>query len=224
MIYSNRPINAQLPILAMKHSYEYQIITRVESFKFLGVYFDPQMTFKYHASHLTSKLSQITAMIDKVRKFLPKHILKILYFAHVQSLISYCINIWGGTSQTHLQSLVLILKRIIRSINNAGYLDHTKPLYKANKILNLTDLYKYNSVLNYFKSHILHQNQNRLRHNHLTRNRNMQPPDRHRRTIFERSFIYSGPKFYNLLPPRMKTILTLNKFKRELKAYYLSLY
>ena len=115
-------------------------------------------------------------MLNKVRIFLPKSIVKILYFAHVHSLINYCINIWGGTSQIHLQSLTSILKRIIRLINNAGYIDHTKPLYKANKILNLKDLYKYNLVTEYFKRHAINQNQNRLRHNYETRNRNMLTP------------------------------------------------
>ena len=81
MIFSNKPIPNDLPPMAIKSGFEYRIISRVNNFKFLGIFFDEHLKFNFHTSHLTNKLSQISSMLLKVSKFLPSHILKILYYA-----------------------------------------------------------------------------------------------------------------------------------------------
>ena len=225
MIFSNKPIPDNLPPMAIKNGFEYNVISRVNNFKFLGVFFDERLKFNFHTSHLTNKLSQISSMLLKVSKFLPCHILKTLYYAHVHSILSYCINLWGGTNGIHLNSLNIMFKRIIRIINNADFLDHTRPLLKSNKLLNIYDLYRYTLLKEYFTIYILVDRDCQYpRHNYNTRNHRAIMPDRHRRTIFERSFLYAAPYQYNRLPPHLKAITTLNKFKRALKDFYLSQY
>ena len=224
MIFSNKPIRAVLPPMMMKHEFEYRIITRVESFKFLGVIFDERLSFKYHTSYLTNKLSRIASMFLKVKKILPPFILRTLYFAHVNSILSYCINIWAGTNRTHLKSVITMQKRIIRIINNADFRDHTRPLFKTSNILNLSDLYKYNLNIDYFKNILPNLQPQNPVHHYYTRNRLNFRPDRHQRTIYEHSFMYNSPRFFNELPQRLRGLRTLHKFKSELKKYYISLY
>ena len=109
-------------------------------------------------------------------------------------------------------------------MNNAGFLDHTRPLFKSSNILNLNDLYKNKIILDHFKLVHHRRIQPAPRHNYFTRNRYLAPPDRHRRSIYERSYLYTGPKFFNRLPLRLKNIVTLNKFKHQLKLHFLTLY
>ena len=52
----------------------------------------------------------------------------------------YCTIVWSGTNDVHLHPLMLIRKRIIRSINNETYLAHTCPLFKTCNILKLQDV------------------------------------------------------------------------------------
>ena len=164
-------------------------------------------------------------MLLKVSKFLPKHILKTLFYAHVNGALSYCIDVWGGTNATHLHSLNILFKRIIRIINKADYLAHTRPLLKSNKILNVYDLYRFTILKDYFRKHVLaDRNHQHPRHNYNTRNHRAIMPDRHRRTIFERSSLYAAPLHFNNLPPGLKAIQTFNKYKRSLKEFYLSQY
>ena len=191
--------------MRMKHGFEYRIISPVKVFKFLGIYFDQNLTFKHHTSYLTNRLSQVASMLYSIRNFLPAFIQRILYFTHVNSILSYCITIWGGTKQTHLNSLILVQKRIIRIINNAGFREHTRPLFKTSKILNVGDLYKYILLQDYFKTIQQNRNHPRVRHNYLTRNRHILNPDRHKRSIFESSFMYRGPKSFNSLPLRIQS-------------------
>ena len=87
----------------------------------------------------------------------------------------------------------------------------------------MPDIYKQSITCDYLKTN-LHIIQNPIPvHNHFTRNRQFRP-DRHRRTIYENSFMYNAPRFYSNLPPRLKVLRNPRKFKRELKNHLLSLY
>ena len=161
-------------------------------------------------------------MLNKVKDFLPSFVLKILYYAHVNSTLNYCTPIWGNTSFSHLQSLILMQKRIIRIISQSQYRDHTQPLFKQNKILKLTDLSRFHNIVEYFK-HIPQHPVNPV-HNYHTRHRHAYIPQRRNTALAERSFKHLGPIHFHQLPQRMKAIRTLPAFKKQLKHYLISKY
>ena len=181
------------------------------------------MTFKYHCIHLTNKLSHIASLLNKVREFLPLSILKLLYNAHVHSTLSYCNTIWGSTTQSHLQPLILMQKRIIRIITNSHYLEHTRPLFKTTNILTLTDLNKFNNIYEFFIKNVP-INQDNQRHNYLTRFRNAYRPHRSRTNLFDRSFLHLSPLYFHQLPNHIKLMKSPFRFKKELKKFLLSQY
>jgi hypothetical protein len=57
--------------------------------------------------------------------------MKMLYFAMVHSHIVYCLNVFSSANVTTLMPLKLKQKEAIRIICNAGYRDHTGPLFKG---------------------------------------------------------------------------------------------
>ena len=221
LIFSNKKIKEKLPPIVIKNYFQYQVLTRVDHFKFLGVIYDERLTFKYHTSKLTNKLSFIAAMLNKAKDFLPSFILKILYYAHVNSSLHYCIPIWANTSISHLQSLILMQKRIIRIISQSHYLDHTQPLFKEHRILKLTDLSRFSNIVEYFK--YIPQPVNPA-HNYHTRHRHAYIPPRRNTALAERSFTHLAPIHFHQLPQRLKSIRTLPAFKRQLKQYLFSKY
>ncbi len=76
----------------------------------------------------------------------PEKPLHRLYFAMVHSHIAYCINIYCCDNTTTLNKLVLKQKEAIRIVCNAGYRDHTIPLFKQHGILPLFDLIKFSNL------------------------------------------------------------------------------
>jgi hypothetical protein len=72
-----------------------------------------------------------------------KNALKLLYYAMVHSHLSYCINIYSCANTTNLQKLRVKQKEAIRIICNAGYRDHTIPLFISQKILPLNEMIKF---------------------------------------------------------------------------------
>ena len=63
--------------------------------KFLGVFLDETLSWKYHLIYMNNKISGALYGIKQVKKFLPKYSLKTLYLALIQPYISYGMLIWG---------------------------------------------------------------------------------------------------------------------------------
>ena len=62
LLFGNvRPVN--LPPLVIKSSSAYEIIKRADNVKFLGVYYEENMSFKAHINHLVQRLSSTSSLI-----------------------------------------------------------------------------------------------------------------------------------------------------------------
>ena len=66
-----------------------------------------------------------------------------MYYSLVYPHLLYGILVWGGASDTHLEPLVVLQKRIIRNLTLSEYRAHTKPLFFKCRILRVDDLYRY---------------------------------------------------------------------------------
>ena len=110
--------------------------------KFLGVTYDDSLTFKHHINNLTLIISRHVALLYQTKNFMLQDILKVIYYAHIHPLLTYCNPIWCTTYPTYLIPLILQLKEIIRIITNSNYLEHTNPLFKQTKMLKLDDVSK----------------------------------------------------------------------------------
>jgi hypothetical protein len=115
--------------------------------KFLGVYLDPKLNFKYHVSKMCKKIASSLYVINMTKNVLSSNALKSLYFALVHSHFIYGIHVWSAAPQHVVNSLEKMQKKAIRMINNAPYNSHTEPLFKKCKILPLNLLVKYFKLL-----------------------------------------------------------------------------
>ena len=79
-------------------------------------------------------------MIKQVKYILPNDSLKTLYYALIQSHLTYGILAWGNASDSTLKKTKILQKRAIRCIHKANYNSHTDPLFKHSKLKKLTDI------------------------------------------------------------------------------------
>ena len=70
-----------------------------------------------------------------------------LYKALIQPYLNYGIQIWGNSKPTHLQKVIRIQKKAIRTIHGASYNSHTAPLFKNALILEISDLYEFQVLI-----------------------------------------------------------------------------
>ena len=73
-----------------------QILERVKTTKFVGVYFDENFTWEYHVDHCRNKMLQGTFAINSSKHILNEKHLKILYYSLVYPYIHYGIMLWGN--------------------------------------------------------------------------------------------------------------------------------
>jgi hypothetical protein len=129
----------------------------IPAVRFLGVFFDANLNFKYHVNLLANKLSKSLYMLRTVKNILPSKALKTLYYSLFHCNLIYCLPIWSSASQTLLSRIFKLQKTAIRIINDASYNEHTEPLFKSSKIL------PFPALIEFFNLQIM---QNFV-HNHL---------------------------------------------------------
>ena len=83
--------------------------------------------------------------MSRLRSFLPKCVMRSIYFSIFHSHLSFQILAWGSEAAC----LYPLQKKAIRIINNEHYLHHTDPLFKHSKILKVHDIYKL-SILKFY--------------------------------------------------------------------------
>ena len=129
---------------------------------------------------------------------------------------------------TKLKKLGTLQKRAIRLICKAPRLAHSEPLFKAQKILKVSDMYKLQIAIIIAKyndgswvGNFSPVNVSRV-HEHQTRyatNNNFTLPKPLNDT-FKRSLSYSGPHLWSSVPEEIKT-LPVNQIKSKYKQHLL---
>ncbi len=63
--------------------------SKTPAIKFLSIYLDPGLTFQFHLSSISSKISKALYVIKSVKKVLPQSALKTLYFSLIHCQFMY---------------------------------------------------------------------------------------------------------------------------------------
>jgi hypothetical protein len=113
------------------------ITSEVPAVKFLGVYLDPLLSFKFHIEKTANKLSSALFFLRKSKNFLTTKALKALYYSLFHSVWIY---VWSSASLSVFNCLKVKQKAAIRIVRGASYNDHTEPILKQLNILPLDDL------------------------------------------------------------------------------------
>jgi hypothetical protein len=201
--------------------------------KFLGVFVDECLSWKYHLTHVKNKISRALYGITQVKHFLPKDSLKTLYLALIQPYISYGILIWGNANSSILKKNVSLQKRAIRIINNAGYNYHTDPLFKKCEIFKLSDMYQYQVCLfmdDFIRKKLPHSFDGVFRLNsdiqddRLTRQSSHMNVPRCNSALSSKLPLFNFPSIWNNWNRALATCKSRSQTKKTLKNYILATY
>ena len=139
-----KPVSAQI-------SLRNENIKQTNSIKFLGIIVDNKLKWHEHIIYIKNKVSRAIGIIYKARKYANKQTVKQMYYTFVFPYLIYCCEIWGNTSQTHLDSLIKCQKKIVRIMSFSLYDAHSKPLFEQLHILDLKKLIIHRIALMMYK-------------------------------------------------------------------------
>ena len=205
----------------------------VTNTKFLGVIIDENLTWKKHVSEISTKLSRTIGILNRLKVFIPRDILVILYNSFVLPYLNYSVLTWFSSS-VNCDKLFLLQKRAVRIIVNAGYRDHTANLFAKLKNLKFKDLYSLN--LGKFMFKYMHNSlpdcfsscftltSNIHSHNTRSASRKNIHVCYNRTSLFKNSLIQRGVNYWNSLSESIKKSSSLAIFASKLKQQLLEAY
>ena len=98
--------------------------------------------FVYFINNIALKMAKSIGVINKIKSFLSVTTRRTLNYSLVLPYIQYCNIVWANCYTTNLDKILKLQKRVIRIIVNAGYSDHTRPLFLKLKSLNVYEINK----------------------------------------------------------------------------------
>ena len=205
-------------------------LERVYYTKFLGIFIDANLTWKYQIDNTAKKVSKCIGILCKARKLLNVSTLISLYYCFVYPYYIYGTHVWGNTYVTNLNKLIIQQKKVIRIITSSKFRAETAPLFYKYGILKLLDINKYTvgSFLYQFDNNKLPTifsgffARNRETHLYNTRAANDYCLIKCKLNIRQFTLKYYGAKLWNSVPNDIRLAKSENIFKVKYKKYLLS--
>ena len=106
-------------------------IKEKEFTKYLDVLIDKTLSWTYHINHVNFKISRGKAILTKLRQYVSKDTLHMLYFAFVQPNIDYALIVWGSATPSAPKPIQTNIKKAIRKILFKKSNHSTEPVSKS---------------------------------------------------------------------------------------------
>ena len=121
------------------------------TFKYLGIIFDSNLSFKHHIDYLVNKLYKIKSKIyflKKTYKLNTKTLLN-LYYSLFYPHINYCNTVWACNYKSNIQKIQTLQNLTIRTTFNYPFDKHIN--YKDLEILNVNNINILHTLIFSFK-------------------------------------------------------------------------
>lgn len=209
------------------------VLERTDHIKYLGIFFDENLSWKFHVKNLSTKIASICGAMSKLRYYVDAKTLNMVYYSLVYSKLLYGILSWGSASLTTLKPLEVMQNNIIRVMQSAKWKSHVTPLYHKLNLLKIKDIAKQELGIFMFKLtnncllplFIKYFTKVKNIHKYSTRgadNGNYFLP-RVKTNIGKNKVAYRGSKLWNEINNNFKK-LSAHNFKLHFKDYMIEKY
>ena len=199
--------------------------------KYLGMIVDDKLTWSQHVDYISSKITRNIGILERIKHFILKESLSLLYHTLIEPYFKYCSIVWGQCSGTLKNKLQILQNKAARTIAKVRYdeANHGKLLADFGWLSVNRNLRKLNmSVFAYKELNNLHPEQDispfqklddqRTYNTRSVTNSNLFIP-RGDTQLFNRTMSYSGSRLWNEIPYEIRRVQTLEDFKDKLKTY-----
>ena len=100
----------------MKIKIDGKKITPCNSVKYLGIFIDCHLNWQKHKTELSAKLSRAVGMLSKIRYYVKKETLRMIYFGIFSSILTYGSQIWGQQNAV-TKKLQILQNKVLTIIN-----------------------------------------------------------------------------------------------------------
>ena len=220
MIVTTRQKHQRAP-LQLSLSLGNKKIQQVVEHKVLGVTLDANLNWHAHIDLLVKRLSKNTYLLYRLKRYASKEALKLYFDAHINSFVNYASTLWDNSSGEYMKRINSVHRRAVKTLLPSKSITTDEKFKKLN-ILPLDKQLLYNKAVIthkiYYKnappylSHLITKASERYGSNRLE-------PLLPRIDFCKSSLAYSGAATWNMLPPSLRQVTSISKFKKLLRVY-----
>lgn len=197
-------------------------VEKTSQIKYLGIYVDSEVNWKFHINHLRKKINNVIRYFYFLKDYCNDKILRMLYFSLVQSRLEYGIVFWGNTFDIYLNTIYIQQKHLVKLILHKNRYERSHPLFIANKLFPLKYIFVY-KVLKLFYNRsgniprVINCYKKKLR------NKDAFSIPKPFNSFFIKTYNFIAPKMFNLLPVDIKNVSNSIIFVKKLKKWLFKL-
>ncbi|CAG9106505.1 unnamed protein product [Plutella xylostella] len=122
-------------------------IGNTTAIKYLGVMIDERLSFKDHVLTLSGKIRKVIYIMKLLRDAASKNVLLLVYQSLCQSLLSYCVTVWGGAAKTLIINLERAQRAVLKVMLKLKFRHPTHRLFVDVNLLTVRQLYIFRVLL-----------------------------------------------------------------------------
>lgn len=195
-------------------------LEQTSSIRYLGVTLDNTLSWKSHIDVISGRCRKLIWVFKNLRYAAELDLIKCVYFALCQSVLTYCISAWGGAYKTTIKKLEHAQRSVLKVMTCKPFRYPTLSLYSFCKVMSVRQLYIYNAIV---RHHIT------LKYDHTLyttrrKSHNICKQPKLRTTFGAHQNTYLAPYLYNKLNKTLDFYpLNKNACKYHIRQYLLSL-
>lgn len=197
-----------------------QIIDRASDIKYLGIVVDENLSFKKHIGATAARIRKLIYVMKLLRSSADLETLRLVYTSLGESLISYCIPVWGGSGVTAMLILERAQRAVLKTMCGKPYRYPTIALFKETQVLSVRQLYTLKMCLKTHRKVL-----NSTMYPDLCKKRVFKIPTVSVKTAFaQRLPCYMSPHIYNRVAKKCNIKdLTVGQAKKSISSLLLSM-
>ena len=112
-----------------------------ENVKYLDVHIDKFLSWDFHITQLSNKLSRANGILSKLRHTTKETFLSV-YYAIFYSHMTYGCLVWSLSTIKNMDCISILQKKCLRILNFAPLNSHTNSLFLFDNVIKFTDVIK----------------------------------------------------------------------------------
>ena len=185
----------------------------------LGVQIEYHLKWHQTLKDLLSKLKKRLAGLSKLRSIVPFGMLKVITQGIFNSVLVYCLPLFGGCDKNELNSLQVLQNKAAQIVTRSPPRSARNPMFDKLDWLSVNQLISYHTLIQVYK--IRNSKEPEYLHEKLktdNRNGHIVIPNSEL-SLFKKSFTCRGSELWNSVPVQIRNSLTIGKFKKAIRGW-----
>lgn len=203
-------------------------ITKERCCKCLGIIIDDTLSWGPHIEYVRKTVSSKLGMLNRIRDCVTQKSLLTLFVSLVMPTLEYCCTVWGGRFASHDNTLNKCLKRAARMILKCTTLTPSADMFARLNWVSFPERVKSKKAILVFKclnkltplymTNLFAPN-GHIRETRQSTNKALKVPLA-KKECYVKSFAASGVNIWNNLPEQLRTVDSLDTFKKEIRRAF----